>query len=240
MHLEVPEAPSGVPGDEGREQDHHGYDGQCGERELHVQKKHRREDADERQHARQKGGDVLGHDLVDRIDVVGEPAHQFAGRRPVEEGDREDLQPGEEIPPEEHQRVLRDRGHPAVGQGAQKVREDVRGEHRQGNLGEALRPARDDVPVYRRTHQPRAGKPEQGVPGHHREDEDETAPIRPQVSHEPCESAPGIARLLDPSHHGGRPSGTQHASCVWRPVSRVSLHVAHWMPPTTSSPSCES
>ena len=94
-----------------------------------------------RQHAGQQRGDVLRDRLVDGVDVVGQAAHQLAGRVAVEEAERQGLQVREEVLAQLLQRALRDAGHDPAGNGLEQVVQQIGDQHQQGDPRQARRPA---------------------------------------------------------------------------------------------------
>ena len=98
--LQLPKSPSRVDRDEAGEPEHDRDHQQRGEREPAVEHEHRDQDPQHRQHAGQQGGDVLGHRLVDGVDVVGQATHQLPGGVPIEERDGKGLQVLEQPAPQ--------------------------------------------------------------------------------------------------------------------------------------------
>ncbi len=93
-----------------------------------------------REHAGQQRGNVLRDGLVDGVDVVGQAAHQLAGRVAVEEAERQGLQMREQILAQLLQRALRDAGHDPAGNGLEQVVQQVGRQHPEGDAGPARRP----------------------------------------------------------------------------------------------------
>ena len=104
--LQLGEALAREHGDEAREPEHNGNDEQRREREPPVEHEHRDEDAEHREHAGEQRRDVLRDGLIDRVDVVGEPAHQLARRIALEEIHRQGLEVLEQVLAQPFERAL--------------------------------------------------------------------------------------------------------------------------------------
>jgi len=106
-----------------REQEEQRQDREGGERQPDVERDQHRGDPGEHQHVADDRDDAGGEQLVERVDVGGDPGHQPADRRRVEVGELEPLQVAEDVAPQVRHhplthrleqvalRVERDEGH---------------------------------------------------------------------------------------------------------------------------------
>ena len=80
-----------------RRDDQQRDDDQRRERELPVEAEQDHGGADQRQRVLDQRGDAVGDELVERLDVVRQPADQDAGAVALVEAEREPLQVAEEV-----------------------------------------------------------------------------------------------------------------------------------------------
>ena len=97
-----------VGAEDERGDDEERHDAQRRQREAPVEDEEEDDGADEGQRVGDQRGDAVGDELVEGVDVVGEPAHDPAGLLAAEEVERELLQVGEEVAPQVVDDVLAD------------------------------------------------------------------------------------------------------------------------------------
>jgi len=106
LRLQAPEAVPRAMGNRHRYHEHQRDHRQAGERQPGVQHQHHDEDARHGQDAGDELRDALRQDAVDGVDIVREAAHDVAVRVFVKVAQAEGLQVGEQIPPQDAQRLL--------------------------------------------------------------------------------------------------------------------------------------
>ena len=84
------------------------HDGKRGERETPIEDEQEHDGADEGERVGDQGGDAVGDELVQRVDVVGQPADDPAGLLAAEEVEAQFLQVGEELAPQVVDHVFAD------------------------------------------------------------------------------------------------------------------------------------
>ncbi len=236
MLLQLAEAAPREDGDEAREAQHDRHDEQRCEREPTIEHEHRDDDADHRHDARDQRRDVLRDRLVDRVDVVGEPAHQIARRVTIEVRHRQRLEMPEEIVAQATQRALRDPGHEPARARVERVRDHVGTDHETRDRAQPARIAARHVAVDRTAHQVRARETEQRRRDDAHEHERERRQRIVEVGREPPERAARISRARD--HHAARASAPRAADT--RSVARSTLAHAPSASCGRPAPSCES
>ena len=129
----------------GRRERHQRHHGQRREREPPVEEEQHDRRADERQRVLDERRDAVGDELVERLDVVRQPADDHAGAVALVEAEREPLQVPEELAAQVGEHALAGPAGEVRLRVAEPDPEDAGGDERDDDPAEQLRVAALDL-----------------------------------------------------------------------------------------------
>ena len=164
--------------------------------ETPVHHQHHRHDGDEGEHVAEHGHDSGGEQLVERLDVGGDPGHQPADRVPVEIGNAEALEVGKQLEPEIAHHPLADpRGEQRLTVVQCKLEEQ--GKHKcPRERAQQCHIVMGDGDIERPLGQGRADQGEHGPGQQHQHSHERATAIGPEIVQQPPHQRRVVAAFL--------------------------------------------